>query len=465
MPYARSLSKLLLVIVVSLVAAPAARAITDEEIFRQMRFNFINPGARALGLGGAFIAVADDATAAQANPAGLMQLAAPEFFVEERFVERHSASGESPPGFFTFSSENENRAVTTPTFFSYVYPWKHLALGLSRQELMTTRVSTQSVFDVFGAITWTGTGAAAVDVTNWNATLAWRPVSWIAFGGTATLAQFRIDSTVQNSISDPGGLFLCHDATGTGGGPIDCDLDNNGTNDPANTIPALQHPQNWYGTSIDDSNTDVTYSLGILVTPWEKFSGGLVFRKGPSFQFEQKRTDGLSSAVASATFAKPDAVFTHTMDLPNTYGVGLKWRPNENLTVAADVVRIKYSRLLDNLLTEQNVLTGVINPATTGGSFATDFTIDDATEYHVGAEYFFTKGKWPISVRAGVFNDPDNVMRDRNGQFGDALGGRADKLHYTVGGGVVVQQKFQADVALSLSSIGNEGLVSFIYRY
>jgi len=36
------------------------------------------PGARALGLGGAFTAVADDATAALANPAGLANLSAPE---------------------------------------------------------------------------------------------------------------------------------------------------------------------------------------------------------------------------------------------------------------------------------------------------------------------------------------------------------------------------------------------------
>jgi hypothetical protein len=30
----------------------------------------VNPGARSLGLGGAFVALADDATAAYANPAG-----------------------------------------------------------------------------------------------------------------------------------------------------------------------------------------------------------------------------------------------------------------------------------------------------------------------------------------------------------------------------------------------------------
>ena len=36
-------------------------------------------GARAVGLGGAFIALADDASAVSFNPAGLAQLLSPEF--------------------------------------------------------------------------------------------------------------------------------------------------------------------------------------------------------------------------------------------------------------------------------------------------------------------------------------------------------------------------------------------------
>src|SRR5262245_66683585 len=115
MNLARSMRGLLFVLAASLAFAPPSWAITDEEIFRQMRFNFINPGARALGLGGSFIAVADDATAAQANPGGLMQLAAPEFFVEERFIGGDKNSGEETvAGFFPFqfSSSHEQRPIT-----------------------------------------------------------------------------------------------------------------------------------------------------------------------------------------------------------------------------------------------------------------------------------------------------------------------------------------------------------------
>ena len=49
-----------------------------------IQFSFSNPGARSLGMGGAFAAVADDATAAFANPAGLTQLTRPEVSIEGR---------------------------------------------------------------------------------------------------------------------------------------------------------------------------------------------------------------------------------------------------------------------------------------------------------------------------------------------------------------------------------------------
>ena len=49
-----------------------------------LEFSFSNPGARSMGFGGAFVALADDATAAFANPAGLVQLVRPEVSIEGR---------------------------------------------------------------------------------------------------------------------------------------------------------------------------------------------------------------------------------------------------------------------------------------------------------------------------------------------------------------------------------------------
>lgn len=54
------------------------RADSTAEIIRDIRvpsrINPVGSGARALGMGSAFVAVADDATAASWNPGGLIQL-------------------------------------------------------------------------------------------------------------------------------------------------------------------------------------------------------------------------------------------------------------------------------------------------------------------------------------------------------------------------------------------------------
>ena len=59
-----------------LLSASSVRA--QAGVPTTFQVSFSNPGARSLGFGGAFVALDDDATAAFANPAGLVQLSRPE---------------------------------------------------------------------------------------------------------------------------------------------------------------------------------------------------------------------------------------------------------------------------------------------------------------------------------------------------------------------------------------------------
>src|SRR3569832_78161 len=68
----------------ALIALPLSAQNTDIESLSGLQFNFGNPGARSLGMGGAFIGLADDASAAEANPAGLTILRKPEDSEEGR---------------------------------------------------------------------------------------------------------------------------------------------------------------------------------------------------------------------------------------------------------------------------------------------------------------------------------------------------------------------------------------------
>jgi hypothetical protein len=65
--------KLLFVIIIGVLSAvQPASAQTDEELYQGFQFHFTVPGARAMAMGGAFIALADDNSAGFINPAGLV---------------------------------------------------------------------------------------------------------------------------------------------------------------------------------------------------------------------------------------------------------------------------------------------------------------------------------------------------------------------------------------------------------
>lgn len=79
--------RLILAAVVSAAAVLVPVCAGGQELAQpvvNLQFNFSDPGARSLGLGGAFVGLADDATAAFANPAGLVQLGRPEISLEGR---------------------------------------------------------------------------------------------------------------------------------------------------------------------------------------------------------------------------------------------------------------------------------------------------------------------------------------------------------------------------------------------
>src|SRR5436305_187621 len=106
--------KILFVLI--LAAFPALAQNTDIESLSGLQFNFGNPGARSLGMGGAFLGLADDASAAEANPAGLTILRKPEVSIEGRnYQEKQvfSTSGTYPDIARTAFSHYSQRVEVT----------------------------------------------------------------------------------------------------------------------------------------------------------------------------------------------------------------------------------------------------------------------------------------------------------------------------------------------------------------
>jgi hypothetical protein len=131
---------------VALVVGLAANVVLAQEVPQPIvtiQLRFSNPGARSLGFGGALVALADDATAAWANSAGLVQIADPEVSVEFRYwsystpyVAGGRVRGE-PTGIRLDTvdgvrTDTDKVDVTGLAFLSFVYPGERWSLSIYR---------------------------------------------------------------------------------------------------------------------------------------------------------------------------------------------------------------------------------------------------------------------------------------------------------------------------------------------
>ena len=115
-----------------------------------------NPGARSIGLGGAFAAIADDATAAFSNPAGLIQIVRPEISVEIR------GTGSTGP---TAGDIDVAGGVSGLGFISFVYPLQRWALAAYSHNLGSLDFTFNAGSPVTREFTVTSfAGAAAIQV-------------------------------------------------------------------------------------------------------------------------------------------------------------------------------------------------------------------------------------------------------------------------------------------------------------
>ena len=132
----------------------SAFAQTNAEVNAGVQFDFSLPGARSLSLGGAFVALADDATSVWANPAGLTILARPEISGEGRFwdfnnlVANHGHEGiatgigvDTISGLVDTTSDSYSGALS---FLSYALPRNRWTLGLYRHQVARFRADVES---------------------------------------------------------------------------------------------------------------------------------------------------------------------------------------------------------------------------------------------------------------------------------------------------------------------------------
>jgi len=387
-----------------------------------VQYNFSPPGARALAMGSAFIGLADDATASESNPAGLTILTKPEFSAHFRYssLDNPAPNTVTGEGFAEF-----NDKVGSPGFFSFVYPMKGAALSIYFQR--SADFHSHSQFDGIaqtnvGTLPDTDQVETDLKVDNYGLSGAFKLGSMVSIGASARLTRVHLTSLQQISFSaaqfTDQGIFA--DGLITRG-----------------------------GLRFDQAKSKFTWNAGVLFTPVSKFTIGAVYKKGASYEFPTNYF--LEDVTTGGTTTQSTGATTVTIRIPDTYGAGLALRPTESWTIVSDVVRVKYSQ--SNQFTPEGLVLNFYQTFNLAGGVP----LEDETEFHVGTEYTWAGGSdWIFAIRAGYYSDPDH----------DGLPNIDTKQsHGTFGGGVVVKNRLQIDVAANLAKYVKEGLISVVVRF
>jgi long-chain fatty acid transport protein len=426
-----------------LIAAAPASAQRDLEI--PIQFDFINPGARSLALGGAFIGLADDATAATTNPAGLQRLGRQEVSVEGRgwnffteFVQGGRLSGTATNiGIDTFPGPNygeTSERVGGISFLSYVYPRGRFSVAAYRQEASRLRASavTDGAFftepNQFGQLQefreYPSELARELDVVNYGGSVAYR-FGAVSVGGGVNLSHLKLESALV-----------------------------------AYELPSLVSPEFYgpavydefrYGSTQTSDKVSVGFSGGVLVVPNDKFQFGAAYRRGASFDFDGQ------FVYLDPQFANLTASYTDEFKIPDNIGAGFAVRPFDGLTVALDVNRVTYSDLNPFIRAQVRL----------NEDEEEFYSIDDATEIHLGGEYVLTGLRFLPALRAGFWRESEHaVLYTGPDVLYQATAALAEATkHYAFGGGIAASQRLEINAGFDFSARANTMSFSAIVRF
>lgn len=384
-----------------------------------LQFNFSAPGARSLGMGGAFLGRADDSTAAFANPAGLTNLFSPEISAEFRFNQYdtpYTSGGSYPDPTRDITSSDANNL----SYLSFVYPKGKWVFALFRQEFMDFK----SDFD--SSVINLGSGASSLPTSN---------------SVDINIVNYGFSTAVQ--LSERVSL-------GAGISYFDYSMDAN-TDRFFNNESVITQIQ-----AGNDNGWGVT--LGALFRATDRLSIGLVYRLTPDFSTTHQNENVFDT---DANFSR-----NYNFEVPDVYGIGFSFTPNDSLTFNFDIMQVQYSKLASPVFWAFN------DPATADGQEIVDeMSIKSGTEFRLGAEYAL-KSK-PIALRAGVWRDPDHTLsyagptnESKSEQRSTAafFPKGSDETHFSLGFGFFLEH-FQMDFAADFSDKQDTYSISGVYRF
>lgn len=411
----------------------------DREVEFPISPTPIGAGARAAGMADAFVAIADDATAASWNPAGLVQLEDPELSIVGSF---NGISEDFHSRFHPEIEDSFSDDSTDLNFASVVYPIPRLigdrnaVVSLSYQHRydlsrdhsfpfqtrfvdendITSDIDQRFNFKQSGSLS-TISPAFAIELSETlsvGATMNFWRSSFLSDNGWEQREQLKRTSV----LTDP---FI-------------------------GVFPPIRTRRESISEYEDFSGEN--YTLGVMWNVTTRWNVGLrydtAFTGTANFKQRVVRNGSLESNTRE----------TRRIRFPDTLAIGVSYRANDRLTVSADISKTDWN---DLVATTKGGRTFSLVDSTNRSdrSVATDF--GDTITVRIGAEYVLLPKDldgeldYLWTLRGGLFYDEEPASGRKDSSVTSKGSGDPDSFYgAAVGVGLLLHQRMNLDVAYQI---------------
>jgi long-subunit fatty acid transport protein len=444
---------------------------TPQFSFMQLRLVPANPAARPASLGGAFIGIADDATAAAINPAGVSFLLRPEISLSHA-IGRQTRDYPIGGAGASIDEFRDRNPIFDQTLVNIAYPqWGftfalyrqlafHADFDFTRKQFLTIAPDRPlTLHEQLGASgNFPGVVSSFSAQVIHNAFVAAKTVHRrLRLGLSVAATQCRLQLH-ESHYFDPD-LWLQKNFAGA----VAAIGDNR-----AESLYRL------YDLELNEFK--MTWTAGVLIELDPDLTLGMVYQHLPRFKAINRITlpaytlpdrtpeDGQDDEIG---FTPEISLIPFKLDLPDHVGVGLAWKPTINTLIALDAVWYRNNSLLRDLrldLPQDNQPAGDGSYVDPDGR--NDIKAKDFVSLHGGIEYRLKKSALILPLRAGFYLEPSfaphAVSPDKNLQI--EYPDEASRFHFTWGMGIILKNA-RFEVSGDLSSNLIEGLGSAVISF
>lgn len=428
----------------------------------QLRFAPLHLAARPAGLGGAFLGVANDASAAASNPAGVAFLTRPEISLNQAWsrTERNFSHAQK-------SDATESRMHFNSALVSFVYPFKGFTLAFYRQlafragfdferEQYFSRAYARplTLAEQLGAPGNLPGARSAFALEVWQDALVFAKTfpRRVRLGLALRATQLRFNLHERHYFAPETWL-----ATSINNGA-------RGLN-TASGLYRIYHVQH--------EEFRPSFNFGALVELIPQVTLGFTYQNLPRYRLTQTLTLPpyvLPERAGSApvNFAAEERKTAFKLDLPDHIGLGLSWKPESNTLLAFETQRHMSRRLLRDLaeknLPQDDTFNNVGEYVDPDGR--EDWTSANAWTWRFGLERLFFLAQTKIPLRFGFYREEEFGLRavTNNADLQSEYPKARPLGHFTCGTGLIVKS-FRFEMSFDFSEDSFEGLGSVVMSF